>query len=119
MMEANALYRYALRRVGDHQHAEDLVQECLVTAWRKQAAFDGRSTLGTWLFGIMKFKVLDHLRASSRSPTQRAAHPGGTSRGVMTHLITCLMRMAPGKLTPVTASVCSRSRRRKRPPERK
>ena len=75
MMEANGLYAFALHRVGDHQHAEDLVQECLITAWHKRDSFDGRSTLSTWLFGIMKFKVLDHLRASNRIPTQRAADP--------------------------------------------
>ena len=75
MAEAQRLYAYARQRVGDHQHAEDLVQECLLTAWRKRSSFEGNSTLGTWLFGIMKFKVLDHLRAANRIPTQRTARP--------------------------------------------
>lgn len=73
--EAQHLFAYALQRVGDHQHAEDLVQECLVTAWRKRDSFERASTLSTWLFGIMKFKVLDHHRASNRTPTQRTACP--------------------------------------------
>jgi RNA polymerase sigma-70 factor (ECF subfamily) len=73
--EAQHLFAYALQRVGDHQHAEDLVQECLVTAWRKRDSFEGASTLSTWLFGILKFKVLDHHRAANRTPTQRTASP--------------------------------------------
>lgn len=73
--EANHLFAYALQRVGDHHHAEDLVQECLLTAWRKRESFQGNSALSTWLFGIMKFKVLDHHRASNRIPTQRTAAP--------------------------------------------
>ena len=73
--EANHLFAYALQRVGDHQHAEDLVQECLITAWRKRGSFEGNSTLRTWLFGIMKFKVLDHHRSSNRIPTQRTISP--------------------------------------------
>lgn len=75
MTEAQNLYAYARQRVGDHQHAEDLVQECLVTAWRKRDTFAGNSTLSTWLFGIMKFKVLDHLRSANRIPTQRTVRP--------------------------------------------
>lgn len=75
MAEAQKLYAYARQRVGDHQHAEDLVQECLVTAWRKRETFAGHSTLSTWLHGIMKFKVLDHLRSSNRIPTQRTVCP--------------------------------------------
>ncbi len=73
--EAQHLFAYALQRVGDHQHAEDLVQECLLTAWKKRQSFEGNSALRTWLFGIMKFKVLDHHRAANRTPTQRTTEP--------------------------------------------
>lgn len=75
MSEAQRLYAYARQRINDHQHAEDLVQETLVTAWRKRETFAGNSTLSTWLFGIMKFKILDHLRGANRVPTQRTAAP--------------------------------------------
>ena len=74
MDEAQRLYAYAFQRLGDHQHAQDLVQETLLTAWRKQDSFDGRSALATWLIGIMKFKVLDHHRSAHRTPT--AMKPG-------------------------------------------
>lgn len=73
MQESEKLYAYALKRVGKHHHAQDLVQECLLVAWRKRDSFDGRSTLCTWLFGIMKFKILDHHRLAKRTPTESAA----------------------------------------------
>jgi RNA polymerase sigma-70 factor (ECF subfamily) len=72
MVEAQRLYAHAYQRLGDHQHAQDIVQETLITAWRKRESFDGRSALSTWLTGIMKFKILDHLRSVKRTPT---AHP--------------------------------------------
>lgn len=81
MQESEKLYAYALKRVGKHHLAEDLVQECLLVAWRKRDSFDGRSALSTWLFGIMKFKILDHLRAAKRTPTDRAAGAGTYADG--------------------------------------
>lgn len=75
MSEAPRLYSHALCRLSDHHHAEDLVQETLLIAWRKRDTFDGRSTLTTWLTGIMKFKILDHLRATARTPSSSPAEP--------------------------------------------
>jgi len=72
---ADSLYRYALSRVKDHHAAEDLVQDCLTVAWQRLDTFDGRSSLSTWLIGIMKFKVIDHYRKSGRTPTDQTANP--------------------------------------------
>lgn len=71
MAEAPRLYNHACHRLGDHQHAQDIVQETLLTAWRKRDSFDGRSSLSTWVIGIMKFKILDHYRSAGRTPTSR------------------------------------------------
>jgi RNA polymerase sigma-70 factor, ECF subfamily len=76
MQHADSLYRYALSRVKDHHAAEDLVQDCLSAAWQRMGTFDGRSSLSTWLVGIMKFKVIDHYRRSKRTPTDQSAEPG-------------------------------------------
>ncbi len=62
----DALYRYALFRVQDAQIAEDLVQETLMSALRARDGFAGRSTVRTWLFGILKHKIIDHIRKVSR-----------------------------------------------------
>jgi RNA polymerase sigma-70 factor (ECF subfamily) len=76
MQHADSLYRFALSRVKDHHVAEDLVQDCLSAAWQRIDTFDGRSSLSTWLIGIMKFKVIDHFRKSKRTPTDQKIEPG-------------------------------------------
>jgi len=74
MQHADSLYRFAISRVKVHHAAEDLVQECLSVAWQRIDSFDGRSSLSTWLIGIMKFKVIDHFRKSKRTPTDQSVH---------------------------------------------
>ena len=69
---ADALYRYALSRVRRHHAAEDLVQETLITAVKKLDEFQGRAALGTWLTGILRNKILDHLRHLQRHPESPA-----------------------------------------------
>jgi len=75
MTEADRLFAYALKRVGDRHRAEDLVQDALLAAWESRDRFDGRSKLSTWLVGIMKYKILDHFRAKKRVPTENAVDP--------------------------------------------
>lgn len=60
------LYRYALSRVQDPATAEDLVQETFLAALRAQGGFRGQSSERTWLTGILKHKVIDHIRRKSR-----------------------------------------------------
>lgn len=62
----DALYRFALIRVKDPHVAEDLVQETLVSALQGLERFRGGSAVRTWLVGILKHKVIDHFRKSSR-----------------------------------------------------
>ncbi len=62
----NALFRYALFRIQDAQVAEDLVQETFLAALRAKDSFAGRSSVRTWLFGILKHKIIDHIRKISR-----------------------------------------------------
>jgi RNA polymerase sigma-70 factor, ECF subfamily len=64
----DALLRYALARVGDRATAEDLVQEALLTAVAGISEFAGSSTMRTWLVGILRHKILDHYRWTSRHP---------------------------------------------------
>lgn len=72
MHEAAGLFAYALAKVRDHHSAEDLVQDVLLVGWKKRHQFEERSKLGTWLIGILKFKILDHFRAKKRTPTALA-----------------------------------------------
>ncbi|MCB0328675.1 MAG: sigma-70 family RNA polymerase sigma factor [Bdellovibrionales bacterium] len=62
----NYLYRYAYMRVNSQETAEDLVQEALLAAVRGYKNFERRSSVRTWLVGILKNKIIDYLRRSSR-----------------------------------------------------
>ncbi|HIG29584.1 MAG TPA: sigma-70 family RNA polymerase sigma factor [Verrucomicrobiales bacterium] len=60
------LYRYAVSRVFLAAVAEDLVQETLIAGIKSFHKFGGRSSLKSWLTGIMKHKILDYFRKVSR-----------------------------------------------------
>lgn len=54
----NALYEFVHYRLGgDRAAAEDVVQDTMLVALDRLGAFDGRSTLHTWLCGIAKNKI--------------------------------------------------------------
>jgi len=63
---SDALYHYAISRVGDPNTAEDLVQDTLLAAIQSRRSFRGDSHERTWLIGILRHKVLDHFRAVKR-----------------------------------------------------
>lgn len=62
----DCLFRYAVSYVRDGQTAEDLVQETFLAALGSQGSFTGGSSEQTWLFGILKHKIIDHYRAVKR-----------------------------------------------------
>ncbi len=62
----DALYRYALTRLRDASAAEDAVQETLLAAWQGRDRYAGRASVRTWLVGILKHKIVDHLRRQAR-----------------------------------------------------
>jgi len=62
------LIAYALRKVSDRALAEDLVQDTLLAALSPEGRFEGRSSVRTWLTGILKHKILDSFRARARVP---------------------------------------------------
>jgi RNA polymerase sigma-70 factor (ECF subfamily) len=51
-------------RLRDRTAAEDVVQDTLLAALKSSNRFVGRSNERTWLVGILKHKVIDHLRRS-------------------------------------------------------
>lgn len=60
------LLRYARQRLRDHALAEDVVQDSLVAAVENAHRYAGDSSLGTWLTGILKHKIVDSMRAAGR-----------------------------------------------------
>lgn len=62
----DVLYRFALLRVEDPHVAEDLVQETFISAIQGLDRFKGGSAVRTWLVGILKHKIIDYFRKSTR-----------------------------------------------------
>src|SRR5688572_30182702 len=60
------LLRYASLQLRDPHTAEDAVQETLVAALAGESGFGQRASLRTWLTGILKHKIIDAIRRSSR-----------------------------------------------------
>ncbi|MFG6177025.1 sigma-70 family RNA polymerase sigma factor [Halomonas sp. THAF12] len=60
------LVSFALLHLRDRAQAEDAVQEALAAALEKDASFGGRSGYETWVFGILKYKILDAMRVQQR-----------------------------------------------------
>ncbi len=60
------LLRYARLQLRNPAQAEDAVQETLLAAIEGAARFSGKSSLRTWLTGILKHKIIDHLRRAAR-----------------------------------------------------
>jgi len=62
------LLRVAVLQLRDSEVAEDVVQDTLLAALQGAGAFSGRSSLKTWLTGILKHKIIDAIRRKSREP---------------------------------------------------
>jgi RNA polymerase sigma-70 factor (TIGR02943 family) len=60
------LYGYAFYRVYEATVAEDLVQETFLAALRSFKNFQYRSSIKTWLTGILKHKIIDHFRKKAK-----------------------------------------------------
>ena len=65
------LFNFAVGQVRDAHVAEDLVQETFLGALRSQENFSGRSSERTWLVGILRHKIYDHLRKTCRARAVR------------------------------------------------
>jgi len=59
---AGRVYNLALRLTGDEAAAEDVLQETFINAFKAIDRFEGRSSLGTWLYRIASNTALMHLR---------------------------------------------------------
>jgi RNA polymerase sigma-70 factor (ECF subfamily) len=60
--QAPKIYRLALRLLGNPQEAEDVLQETFLNAFRSMDHFEGRSSIGTWLYRIATNQALMRLR---------------------------------------------------------
>ena len=52
---------------------DDLAQEVFLVVHRRLGEYEGRSTMKTWLYGIVRRVVADHRRSIRRKPTAAAS----------------------------------------------
>jgi RNA polymerase sigma-70 factor (ECF subfamily) len=103
-----SVYRYCREALRDPVLAEDVHQQVFLAAFRDLAAFSGRSSIRTWLFGIARHRVLDAAksRRRARSRLERddavdvvdpALSPGEwlDDERLRSALIGCLAKLAP------------------------
>jgi len=64
--ERGYLMRFALLQLRNQTAAEDAVQETLLAAIEGHSSFSGKSSVRTWLTGILKHKIIDQLRRQMR-----------------------------------------------------
>ncbi len=75
-----ALYRFALRMSGNAWTAEEIVQDVFMTLMRDPKKFDPeRGTLGAFLYGITRNRVLKHLERSPREISLEERKEDGAS----------------------------------------
>ena len=60
------LLRFATLQLRNAAQAEDVVQDALIAVLEKPERFAGQSSLRTYVTGIMKYKIIDVLRAAGR-----------------------------------------------------
>ncbi len=63
----DVLHAHALRMVGTPDAAADLVQDALVTGYRRLSSLRDPERVGAWLFRILANRVRDHVRGTGRT----------------------------------------------------
>ena len=63
------MLKFAILQLSSFQLAEDAVQEALTSAYQHIGSFTGRAAFKTWVFAILKNKIIDLIRQKSRLMT--------------------------------------------------
>lgn len=69
------LFNFAIGQIRDADVAEDLVQDTFLAAFKARERFAGESSDRTWLVGILRHKICDHLRRTCRERAVRVEVP--------------------------------------------
>lgn len=64
------IYNFAYVRLRNHADAEEVVQETFTAVYRSIDAFRGRSSLSSWIYGIAKNMVNNHIRRARVQETR-------------------------------------------------
>jgi len=66
---ADSLFNYANIRINDADLAKDLVQDTFISALKAIDKFEHKSSVKTWLYSILKRKIIDHWRKQESRKT--------------------------------------------------
>jgi len=83
LMYFDSLYSWAIYKTSSKESAEDLVQETFLVAHQSFDKFEGKSDAKTWLFAILKNKILDYHRKQYRNPEARAERQSQYASGIL------------------------------------
>lgn len=73
----DGLFRYALYKTSDKESAEDLVQNTFLAALNSFPNFKNESSPKTWLYSILKNKIIDHHRTKFKKQEVRGTNDTG------------------------------------------
>lgn len=70
VVEASSPFAYsvAFKILGDEDRAKDVVQETMVTIWKKIEMIETAAVYKTWLYRIVVNKCYDELRKVNKNP---------------------------------------------------
>ena len=98
------VYRFAYAMTRDSTAAEDVRQQVFIEAYRDFHRFERRSSLRTWLFGIVRHRCLDSSKIRRRwwrrfkndPPEDPELEPPDLDRGRIARMLAaCLEKLAP------------------------
>jgi len=101
------LIAYGYRMLGSFDDAEEVVQDIYLDAWRAYEAFEGRSSLRTWLYRIATRAFLRALERRKRRPLPSDLHAPAadpTARIVAGDAGLAWLQPAPNSLLAATTS---------------
>lgn len=69
------MIKFASLQLRDDSLAEDVVQEALIGAMANFKNFSGKSAIKTWVFSILRNKIVDQIRQNSRTTNVSSLSP--------------------------------------------
>ncbi len=63
------MYSYALKSVKNAMYAQDILQETFLAAMQGYDVFKKQSSARTWLYAILRKKIVDHYRKTNSAET--------------------------------------------------
>lgn len=60
------MLKFTYAHVHDKNYAEDVVQEALLSAYKNSESFTGQAAFKTWVFAILKNKMVDVFRSNKQ-----------------------------------------------------